>query len=340
MEIISFDIETSDVFDLKPNEDLEMYAPFHVAVAGVVHLTGANSTWLSIGADGAPLKNMTPQTAVELLRELRRLQEAGHILCAWNGASFDLKWLAYAAHDEKLASQIALDLYDPMLQFFNLTGYPVGLDAVARGMRLAEVKMMGSEEAPKLWSEGKHDRVIDYVCSDARITNAIAEKIHLTGSVSWITKKGTTKSERIGKLKRVREILNEPEPDQSWMDTPIPREKFVKWISTAYAPITREMGDLRDSFLMTVEDVFFIKGRGPVATGRVERGIIMVGDQIEIIGLHNIVRKAVVSGLEMFNKTVNEAHAGDNVGIILRNVERDDLERGQMLAKPGAVQPH
>lgn len=236
MEIVSFDIETSNVFDLKPNEDLEKYAPFHVAVAGVVHLSGARSTWLSMGTDGTPLKNITQETATELLRELRRLQETGHILCAWNGASFDLKWLAYAAQDEKLASQIALDLYDPMLQFFNLTGYPVGLDAVAQGLRLTERKMMGSEEAPRLWCQGEHARVIEYVCSDARITNAIAERIHRTGTVSWITKKGTLKSEQIGRLKRVREVLKEPEPDQSWMNTPLRREKFVKWISMAPGP--------------------------------------------------------------------------------------------------------
>jgi hypothetical protein len=82
MEIVSFDIARSDGFDLKPNEDLEKYAPFHVAVAGVVHLSGETSTWLSMGANGAPLKNMTQETAFELLRELRRLQESGHTLCA------------------------------------------------------------------------------------------------------------------------------------------------------------------------------------------------------------------------------------------------------------------
>ncbi|MFC1942607.1 elongation factor Tu [Chloroflexota bacterium] len=93
-------------------------------------------------------------------------------------------------------------------------------------------------------------------------------------------------------------------------------------------------------FLMPIEDVFSIKGRGTVPTGRVERGTIKSGDEVEIVGLHHEIRKVVVTGLEMFHKTLDYAEAGDAVGALLRGVERDDLERGQVLAAPGSIKPH
>jgi elongation factor Tu len=93
-------------------------------------------------------------------------------------------------------------------------------------------------------------------------------------------------------------------------------------------------------FLMPVEDVFGIKGRGTVATGRIERGIVKVGDNIEIVGMKEETRSVVVTGVEMFQKTLDQGEAGDNVGCLLRGVERTDIERGQVLAKPGSIKPH
>ena len=92
-------------------------------------------------------------------------------------------------------------------------------------------------------------------------------------------------------------------------------------------------------FLMPVEDVFSIKGRGTVATGRIERGVVHVGDEIEIIGFTD-TRKTIVTGVEMFNKTLEEGLAGDNVGVLLRGVEKETIERGQVLAKPRSITPH
>ena len=92
-------------------------------------------------------------------------------------------------------------------------------------------------------------------------------------------------------------------------------------------------------FLMPVEDVFSIKGRGTVATGRVERGKIKVGEDIEIVGLKD-TRKVVCTGVEMFRKLLDEGLAGDNIGVLLRGVERSDIERGQVLAKPKSITPH
>jgi elongation factor Tu len=118
----------------------------------------------------------------------------------------------------------------------------------------------------------------------------------------------------------------------------------------AYAPI-QELMDAVDSyiptperaidkpFLMPVEDVFGIKGRGTVATGRIERGIVKVSDEVELVGIH-ATRKVVVTGVEMFKKLLDSGQAGDNVGTLLRGIERDDIERGQVLAKAGSIKPH
>ena len=93
-------------------------------------------------------------------------------------------------------------------------------------------------------------------------------------------------------------------------------------------------------FLMPVEDVFTITGRGTVATGRVERGVIKVGDEVQIVGLSEESRKTVATGVEMFRKLLDQAEAGDNVGILLRGIDRESIERGQVLAKPGTITPH
>jgi elongation factor Tu len=92
--------------------------------------------------------------------------------------------------------------------------------------------------------------------------------------------------------------------------------------------------------LMAVEDVFSIEGRGTVATGRIERGEVTVGDEIEVVGLTEESRKTVCTGVEMFNKTLDHGEAGDNVGMLLRGVKREDIERGQVLSKPGSITPH
>ena len=93
-------------------------------------------------------------------------------------------------------------------------------------------------------------------------------------------------------------------------------------------------------FLLPVEDVFGIKGRGTVVTGRVERGLVQVGDEVAIVGLRDEVRKTIVTGVEMFRKTLEDGQAGDNVGCLLRGVDRDAVERGMVLAKPGSIDPH
>jgi elongation factor Tu len=93
-------------------------------------------------------------------------------------------------------------------------------------------------------------------------------------------------------------------------------------------------------FLMPIEDVFGIKGRGTVVTGRIERGVVKVGEEVEIVGLSQQTRRTVVTGVEMFRRILDEGQAGDNVGCLLRGVEREEVERGQVLVKPGSMRPH
>ncbi|CAI8016550.1 Elongation factor Tu 2 [Geodia barretti] len=104
-----------------------------------------------------------------------------------------------------------------------------------------------------------------------------------------------------------------------------------------YIPMPERPRDM--PFLLPVEDVFGIKGRGTVVTGRVERGMVKTGDEVEIVGIVD-TKKTVVTGVEMFHKTLDEGEPGDAVGCLLRGVERDDIERGQVLAKVGSIRPH
>ena len=99
------------------------------------------------------------------------------------------------------------------------------------------------------------------------------------------------------------------------------------------------MRDIDKPFLMAVEDVFSIKGRGTVATGRVERGVVKVGEEVELIGFTD-TRKLIVTGVEMFRKLLDQGQAGDNIGVLLRGIEKNEIERGQVLAKPSSVTPH
>jgi elongation factor Tu len=98
--------------------------------------------------------------------------------------------------------------------------------------------------------------------------------------------------------------------------------------------------DTSKPFMMAIEDVFSIKGRGTVVTGRVERGILKKSEEVDIVGLRDDIRKTVVTGVEMFHKELDQAQAGDNAGILLRGIDRDEVERGQVLAKPGSITPY
>ena len=122
--------------------------------------------------------------------------------------------------------------------------------------------------------------------------------------------------------------------EDKWVD------KIIKLMSSVDEYIPTPERDTEKNFLMAVEAVFSITGRGTVATGRVERGMVKIGDVIELVGLAEANREATVTGLEMFQKSLEESVAGDNVGVLLRGVQKDDIERGMVMAKTGSITPH
>ena len=124
------------------------------------------------------------------------------------------------------------------------------------------------------------------------------------------------------------------DPSSEWGD------KIMELMSTVDEYIPDPQRDTDKPFLMPIEDVFSITGRGTVATGRVERGVLHMSDEVEIIGVKEETQKSVVTGIEMFRKLLDEAQAGDNIGVLLRGIQRTDIERGQVLAKPGTVTCH
>jgi hypothetical protein len=240
MRHLSFDIEIADVFELKPGEDLLDHAPFHIAVAATVEGEGGSRLWYSTGADGKPSPQMEESKARELLAFLLERQQTGWKLFAWNGLSFDLRWIGYNAGDMETAARVALGLYDPMFQFFNQRGFTVSLAAVGEAMGVRQTKLMHAADAPREWSKGNYQRVMDYVAGDCQITNQIVEAVLQRGSLSWRKKDGAISSERMPRLKTVAEVLRDPEPDQSWMKAAgMKRRRFTEWLPAHVLPAGR-----------------------------------------------------------------------------------------------------
>ncbi|MCK8115662.1 elongation factor Tu [Anaerosoma tenue] len=182
----------------------------------------------------------------------------------------------------------------------------------------------------------------------------LARQVGVPNIVVYLNKCDMVDDEELLELveMEVRELLSEYEFDGD--NIPVIRGSALKALEgdDQWLPSIQELLDAVDTyfpdperetdkpFLMAIEDVFTITGRGTVATGRVERGVVKVGDEVEIVGIHEETRKTVVTGVEMFRKLLDQAEAGDNIGVLLRGVARDEIERGQVLCKPGSITPH
>jgi hypothetical protein len=229
--IVSFDIEIANVFTLAPGEDLERHAPFDISVAAAARQDGSVRHWHARGATGKPTGILDARLAREVLEYLRGEQRAGARVCAWNGLSFDLRWLGHVAQDLPLATEVALELYDPMFQFAAMKGFPIGLAAVAEGMGITQRKLMSAERAPVEWQAGNHQLVLDYVAGDCTLTNQVVAAIEKAGGVKWRTKRGTLSSESMARLRQVKDVMRDPPPDQSWMSEPKPISNYWAWMN-------------------------------------------------------------------------------------------------------------
>ena len=194
---------------------------------------------------------------------------------------------------------------------------------------------------------------LDSVMPQTREHVLLARQVGLTHIVVALNKCDAVEDPEMLELveMEVRELLNKYKFDGD--NAPIIRgaalpalngdlkweEKIGELLAALDAYIPEPVRVIDKPFLMAIEDVFSIKGRGTVVTGRVERGIVKTGEDVEIVGFRD-TRKTVVSGVEMFRKLLDEGRAGDNIGVLLRGIEKNDVERGQILSKPGSVTPH
>lgn len=238
MRLLGVDIEITNIFKLASGEDLDKYAPFNVACACTAISDSSGESreehrWYPDlrNRKSATDVHMAPSTARSVLYYLHAMQLDGFAICAWNGLGFDLRWLGYAADNMKLAAHVARKSYDPMFQFFCMTGFPVSLAAVAKGMGIEQVKAMSGAAAPVEWAAGNSAVVIDYCMGDVQMTNQVIHAIDRDGEVRWITAKGALRSVPMPKLLPAIECLTLPLPNVAWMDNPIPREKFTGWFN-------------------------------------------------------------------------------------------------------------
>jgi elongation factor Tu len=194
---------------------------------------------------------------------------------------------------------------------------------------------------------------LDSVMPQTREHVLLARQVGLTHIVVFLNKCDAVEDPEMLDLveMEVRELLNKYKFDGD--NAPIIRgaalpalngeakweEKIGELLAALDTYIPEPVRVIDKPFLMAIEDVFSIKGRGTVVTGRVERGIVKTGEEVEIVGFRD-TRKTVVTGVEMFRKLLDEGRAGDNIGVLLRGIEKNDVERGQILSKPGTVTPH
>lgn len=250
MKYVSFDIETEGK---APESRTDSYKIGVTCIGAYVrdgHATHKRVWHGEEQPDGRIANKMRPVEVQAFIQYLCEMQQDGYTIVAWNGASFDLRVLAEEAanHEWYLnARDLALSHVDPMFQMLCHKGFPVGLDAVARGMGVAgKLEGMDGVKAVEMWATGTRqdqERVLDYVLQDAVTTGQVYEKIIEHGGIAWITRRGkrsyaTFTGKMIGdglQLPSVRECVEQiPLPDTSWMSSPLTRSDLIGW--TGYSP--------------------------------------------------------------------------------------------------------
>lgn len=234
MEYIAFDLEIAK--ELPEGEtDWKAHRPFGITCAAAASSDGNLWNWWAHDAMGKFAPRMSKSQCYQLVEDLQWLSDEYRVL-TWNGLGFDFDVLdEESQHRQGYCKELALKHIDMMFHFHCSKGFPLGLDAAAKGMGLPgkPVGMTGAI-APELWAKGEYHRVLDYVSWDVKNTLAVAEAVDAAGRLDWTARSGRPNSWECPKWLTVKEALELPEPDTSWMIDPWPRSKFYDW--TGYEP--------------------------------------------------------------------------------------------------------
>jgi hypothetical protein len=229
---VAFDIETAkDV----PGEEFNWRAhrPLGIACAAALPADAkAPILWHGRQADGRPAPRMSREEAGRLVEDLLGLVERGYTLLTWNGLGFDFDVLAEESASRERCRRLALGHVDMMFHVFCDRGFPVSLEKAAQAVGVpGKPAGMSGVLAPRMWAEGRHQEVLDYVAQDVRIALGIAVECEKRRRFQWITQKGAARSIGLpqGWL-AVEQAMRLPEPDTSWMQSPIPRRNFTEWL--------------------------------------------------------------------------------------------------------------
>lgn len=223
---LAFDLEIAKCLP-DGTTDWWAHAPLGISCAAIAHMDHdevVTHTW-----NGVP--QMTRDECCEMVGDLTDAVDAGYTLVTWNGLSFDWRVAALESGLHAECRELALSHVDPMFQVHCLRGFPIGLDAVCQGMRLpGKPEGMSGEKAPALWQAGEYETVLKYVQQDVRCTLAVALEIEQRRDLQWVARSGRLNYLPIPKLLTVKEAMQLPEPNTSWMTEPIPRSKFTQWM--------------------------------------------------------------------------------------------------------------
>lgn len=230
---LAFDIETAKI--LPENDgDLHSHRPLGISCAAVRESGKADPiTFYSTDEDGSPSSQMSPADLSGLIDFLLDRRQAGDTIVTHNGLGFDFDVLAEESGRIEDCKKLALSHVDMMFHIFCEKGFGVGLNAAAKAIGQSKPEGISGSRAPRLWKEGEHQKVLDYVSQDCLLTLDVATGSEQEGSFRWITQKGKTAflSLSTGWL-TVEEAMKLPLPDTSWMDSPWPRSKFTDWLNT------------------------------------------------------------------------------------------------------------
>jgi hypothetical protein len=234
---LAFDLETAkDV----PGEDFNWrpHRPLGISCAAAFPADAQEPiVWHGKQPDGKPAAQMSQAEAETLVRELLSFVANGYTLLTWNGLGFDFDVLAEEAAARDKCRQLAENHVDMMFHVFCDRGFPVALDKAAQALGIpGKPPGMSGLLAPQLWAQGRYQEVLAYVAQDARVALQVALKCDERKRFEWITRKGTRSSIQLPRgWLTVRDALRMPEPDTSWMDSPIPRRAFTEWLGVERA---------------------------------------------------------------------------------------------------------